>query len=395
MTNELASAMRSIYLDHNATTPLDPEVLEAMRPHWLAGGNPESRHSWGRAARRGWDGARETVARILGAEPSEVVFTSGGTESNNLALFGLAGGGQGGGHLVVSPLEHPAVAEPVAQLEAAGFSVARPEVGIDGVVDAGRMATMIRPETRLATLILAHNETGALQPVGLLAALAAERGVAVHTDAVQAVGRIPVDFRRLGVATLAASAHKFHGPAGVGLLLVRQGVKLRPLFFGGGQQQGRRPGTAAVALAVGLAAALERWHREADARIARWTALRDRLEAGLLAAPGPDRVIRTGPAEPGLRLPQTLHVGFPGLDGDALLMQLDLAGVACSLGSACASGTTKPSDSLLAMGIPADRLRSSVRFSFGATTTEAEIDEALARIVAVVRRVREAQFAPV
>ncbi|HEX8204330.1 MAG TPA: aminotransferase class V-fold PLP-dependent enzyme, partial [Isosphaeraceae bacterium] len=269
--------MRSIYLDHNATTPLDPEVLEAMRPHWLAGGNPESRHSWGRAARRAWDGARATVARILGAEPSEVVFTSGGTEANNLAVFGLAGAGPGPGHLVASPLEHPAVAEPVARLEADGFAVDRPEVGIEGVMDAGAMAAAIRPETRLVALILAHNETGAIQPVGPLAAAAAARGVAVHTDAVQAVGRVPVDFRGLGVATLAASAHKFHGPVGVGLLLVRKDVALCPRVFGGGQQQGRRPGTGAVALAVGLAVALERWHRAADARIARWTALRDRL----------------------------------------------------------------------------------------------------------------------
>jgi cysteine desulfurase len=380
--------MGPIYLDHNATTPLDPEVLEAMRPHWLAGGNPESRHAAGRAARRAWDGARETVAGLLGAEPSEVVFTSGGTEANNLALFGLAGAADGPGHLVAGPLEHPAVAEPVARLEASGFAVARPEVGPEGVVSAEGMAAAIRPETRLAALILAHNETGALQPVGPLAALAAGRGVPVHTDAVQAVGRIPVDFRSLGVATLAASAHKFHGPAGVGVLLVRTGVTLGPLLFGGGQQQGRRPGTAAVALAVGLAAALGRWHREAAARVARWTSLRDRLDAGLLAALGPDQVVRTGPAAPLLRLPQTLHVGFPGLDGDALLMQLDLAGVRASLGSACASGTTRPSASLLAMRIPADRLRSSVRFSLGATTTEAEIDEALARIVAVVRRIR-------
>ena len=302
-----AFTMRPIYLDHNATSPLDPEVLEAMRPLWLAGGNPESRHAAGRAARRAWDRARDTVAMILGADPAEVVFTSGGTESNNLALFGLAGAEPGRGHLVASPLEHPAVAEPVARLEAAGCAVTRPEVGPEGIVDADLMAAALRPETRLATLILAHNETGALQPVRLLAALAAGRGVAVHTDAVQAVGRIPVDFHGLGVATLAAGAHKFHGPAGVGLLLIRKGVEPRPRLFGGGQQQGRRPGTVAVPLAVGLAAALGCWHREADARIARWTALRDRLEAGLIAALGPDQVIRTGTATPrcGCRRPCT------------------------------------------------------------------------------------------
>jgi cysteine desulfurase len=381
--------MDRIDLDHNATTPLDPEVLEAMRPYWLAGGNPESRHFAGRAARRGWDRAREAVARILAADPDEVIFTSGGTEANNLAIFGLAHRAEGVGHVVASPIEHPAVAEPVAHLEAEGFAVDRPEVASDGVMDPALMAAAVRPETRLATLILAHNETGAIQPVGRLAALAAGAGVPVHTDAVQAVGRIPVDFHALGVATLAASAHKFHGPAGVGLLLVRKGITLAPRLFGGGQQQGRRPGTPAVALAVGLAAALERWRAEADARIARWTALRDRLEAGLIAALGPGVVVRNGPTGPALRLPQTLNVGFPGLDGDALLMQLDLAGVAASLGSACASGTTRPSPTFLAMRVPADRLRSSVRFSLGATTTEADIEAARERIIGVIRRLEE------
>jgi len=378
---------RPIYLDHNATAPLDPEVLEAMRPHWLAAGNAESRHAAGRAARRALDGARETVARILGAAPAEVVFTSGGTEANNLAIFGLAGDVARPGHLVAGPIEHPAVAEPVAHLEAAGWAVDRPEVDAAGLADAGAMAGALRPGSRLATLILAHNETGAIQPVGRLAELAAARGVPVHTDAVQAVGRVPVDFRALGVATLAASAHKFHGPAGVGLLLVRKGVALTPQLLGGGQQEGRRPGTPAVALAVGLAAALARWHAEADARVARWAALRDRLESGLIAALGTAAVARNGPADDARRLPQTLNVGFPGLDGDALLMQLDLAGVAASLGSACASGASRPSPTLTAMRVPADRLRSSVRFSLGATTTEADIDEATGRVAGAVGRI--------
>ena len=383
--------MRPIDLDHNATTPLDPGVLEAMRPHWMASGNPESRHAAGRAARRALEGAREEVAGFLGAGPSEVVFTGGGTEANNLAIFGLAeaaGQGAGPGHLVGSPVEHPAVAEPVARLEAEGWIVDRPGVDGEGLADAGAMAGALRPGTRLATLILAHNETGAIQPVGDLARRAADRGVLVHTDAVQAAGRIPVHFGALGVATLAASAHKFHGPAGIGVLLVRKGVTLAPRLFGGGQQQGRRPGTPAVALAVGMAAALARWHGEAEARRARWVLLRDRLERGLIGALGPGAVVRNGPADEARRLPQTLNVGFPGLDGDALLMQLDLAGVRASLGSACASGATTASPSLLAMGVPGDRLRSSVRFSLGAGTTEADIDEAVGRVVAVARGLR-------
>jgi cysteine desulfurase len=376
--------MDRIDLDQNATTPLDPAVLEAMRPYWLAGGNADSRHAAGRAARRALEASRDTVARILSADPSEVIFTSGGTEANNLALFGLARPDDGAGHIVASPIEHPAVAEPLARLESRGFRVDRPAIRPDGRADPDAMAEAIRPDTRLATLMLANNETGAIQPVGRLAALAMARGVPVHTDAVQAVGRIAVDFRALGVATLAASAHKFHGPAGVGLLLVRKGQALSPHVFGGAQQGGRRPGTVPVALAVGLAAALGRWQAESNERIARWRRLRDRLESGLIAILGPDRVVRNGPADEEWRLPQTLNVGFPGRDGDALLMQLDLAGVCASLGSACASGATTASPTLVAMGVPADRLRASVRFSLGAMTTEAEIDEALRRLTTLL-----------
>jgi cysteine desulfurase len=379
-----------IYLDYNATTPLDPEVLEAMRPFFLTAGNAESRHSYGRSARRAWDLAKETVARILGAEPTEVIFTSGGTEANNLAIFGLAGAESSPGHVVTSPIEHPAISEPISRLEAAGFAVDRVPVDGQGLADASRMTATFREDTRFATLMLANNETGAIQPVDRLVNLASAKGVPVHTDAVQAVGRIPVHFHDLGVTTLAASAHKFHGPPGIGLLLVKSGVRLGSRLFGGGQQQGRRPGTVAVPLAVGLAAALEKSHDQSTARNTRWTALRDRLESGLIAALGPERVIRNGPTEGERRLPQTLNLGFPGLDGDALLMQLDMAGIAASLGSACASGSTRPSPTLMAMRVPDDRLRSSVRFSMGAPTTEAEIDEAVARIVQVVRRIENA-----
>ncbi len=324
------------------------------------------------------------------ADPSEVIFTSGGTESNNLAVFGLAGAETSPGHVVISPIEHPAVVEPVARLEASGFAVDRVPVDAEGLADASAMAATFRDDTRFAALMLANNETGAIQPVGELAVLAAGRGIPVHTDAVQAVGRIAVDFHALGVATLAASAHKFHGPVGVGILLVKSGVRLGSRLFGGGQQQGRRPGTVAVALAVGFAAALRKWHDESAARAVRWTALRNRLEAGLITALGPEHVIRNGPTLEDLRLPQTLNVGFPGLDGDALLMQLDLAGIAASLGSACASGSTRPSPTLMAMRVPDDRLRSSVRFSLGAATTEAEIDEAIGRVAGIVGRVAAA-----
>ena len=377
-----------IDLDQNATTPLDPEVFEAMRPYFLEGGNPESRHTLGRASRRGLDRARDSVAALLNCDPSEVVFTSGGTEANNIALFGLAGIERGPGHLLTSPVEHPAVVEPIAHLKKLGYEVDTATVDSEGLVDAAAMAERLRFDTRFATLMLANNEVGAIQPVARLASLAAERGLPTHTDAVQAVGRIPVDFRRLGVATLAAGAHKFHGPSGVGLLLVRKGISLRALTFGGAQQGGRRPGTPAVALAVGLAVALERSVAEADARRSRWVALRDRLEALLVSKLGRDGVVRNGPIDESARLPQTLSVAFPGLDGDSLLMGFDLAGVAASLGSACAGGATRPSPTLVAMGLPRHLLRSSVRFSLGAFTTEAEVEEAAQRVSAVVERIK-------
>jgi cysteine desulfurase len=380
-----------IYLDHNATAPMDSEVLEAMRPYFLAAGNAESRHAFGRAARRAWEGAKETIAGILGADSTEVIFTSGGTEANNLAVYGLAGAETSPGHVISSPIEHPAIAEPVARLEAAGFEVDLASINQYGVADIKSMSGLLRATTRFATLMLTNNETGAIQPVQELAAFAAEQGIPVHTDAVQAVGRIPVDFHDLGVTSLAASGHKFHGPVGIGILLVKSGVRLGSRLFGGGQQQGRRPGTVAVPLAVGLAAALKTWDNQAAARAARWRSLRDRLESGLTAALGPGRVIRNGPVDELLRLPQTVNLGFPGVDGDALLMQLDLAGIAASLGSACASGSTRPSPTLMAMHVPNDRLRSSVRFSFGAATSEEEIEEAVVRIIRVTQSLFELQ----
>jgi cysteine desulfurase len=237
--------------------------------------------------------------------------------------------------------------------------------------------------------MLANNETGAIQPVARLAELAMERGLPTHTDAVQAVGRIRVDFKRLGVATLTASAHKFHGPAGVGVLLVRKGITLRPHTFGGAQQGGRRPGTQPVALAVGLAKALEQWRRGEEARVRRWRHLRDSLEQRLIGRLGQASVVRNGPSQEEARLPQTLNLAFPGVDGDALLIHLDLSGLAVSLGSACSSGTTKPSSTLVAMQVPRDRLRSSVRLSLGAFTSEAEIDQAVEFISTAVVRIRD------
>ncbi len=375
----------TIYLDNNATTALDPRVLEAMAPHFLAAGNAESRHSAGRRARKALEEATETVAEILGARPDEVVFTSGGTEANNLAVSGLAvDESTPPGRVATTAIEHPAVSGMVAHLEARGFVADVAPVNAEGIVDAERIAESFYDRTRVAAMMLANNETGAIQPVARLADLAAARGIPVHVDAVQAVGRIPVDFASLGVATLAASGHKFHGPPGSGALLIRRGTRMTPRQYGGGQQRGLRPGTVAVPLAVGFAEALDLWRREREARIETWRSLTARLVDGLRRAIGADRIVLNGPADPNLRLPQTVNLGFPGIDGEALLMQLDLAGVAVSLGSACASGSTQPSPTLVAMGVPDDRLRSSVRFSLGAFTTREEIDQTVVHLAAAV-----------
>lgn len=386
--------MERIDLDQNATTPLDPEALEAMKPYWFAGGNAESRHALGRFMRRGFDRAVETVASILHAHPEEVIFTSGGTESNNTAIFGLLRIGdsvatRSPGRIVTSPIEHPSVVQPLEELEALGWGVDHAEVDADGIVAADRFVERFQPDTRLAILMLANNETGAIQPVSKTAESAHERGVLIHTDAVQAVGRIEVDFTSLGVDTLSASGHKFHGPAGIGLLLARRGTPLTPRFFGGNQQHGLRPGTVPVALCVGLAKALERRRSELEQMRIHQCILRDRIEHELIKILGGDRVVRNGPKDEADRLPQTLNLGFSGLEGDALLLGLDLEGVAASLGSACASGATEPSPTLVAMRVPEDRLKSSVRLSLGAFTTSEEIDRAIERIARVAVRLYE------
>jgi cysteine desulfurase len=370
-----------IYLDNNATTPMLPAVLEAMRPYLGdVYGNPASGHAAGRRARQALEDARELTADRLGAFPDEVVFTSGATEANNLALLGLCG--EPPGHLLASPVEHPSVHEPLRRLVDAGFVLDL--VGVDGggIVHPETLAGAVREDTRLMAVMLANHETGAVQPVAALAGAVAGRAL-FHCDAVQAVGKVGVDFHALGVSMLSLSAHKFHGPKGVGALLVRRGLDLRPRAWGGHQQQGRRPGTEPVALAVGLAAALDLAVREMGERRAKVLALRRRLLGHLRAAAAP--VVVNGPDD---GLPHTLNVSFPPLPGDLLLMSLDLAGVACSTGSACSSGSLLPSPVLAAMGVPDDVLRSAMRFSLSALLSEADIDDAAGRIAAVVQRLR-------
>jgi len=372
--------MAFINLDHNATTPLLPEAAEAMRA--APEGNPASAHADGRRARQAVEDARERIAAVLGAHPDEVIFTSGATEANNLAIFGLAGDRGADDSIIASHLEHACVVEPLKQLEARGASI-----GWRPVDERGRfVAGVAEADTSLVCLMLANHETGAIQPVREVAA-ALPVGAALHCDAAQAVGKIPVNFHELGATMLAVSAHKFGGPVGVGALLVKRGTTLRPLFFGGHQQHGRRPGTEPVVLVAGMAKALEIMSRTMTANHQHLESLRSHLWRRLVEMASP--VVLNGP-EIGAAdvLPGTLNVSFPGCRGDLLLVALDLAGIACSTGSACSSGSLLPSPVLRAMRVADEIVRSALRFSFARTTRPDELDVAAAGVSSAVKTAR-------
>jgi cysteine desulfurase len=378
--------MLPIYLDHNATTPLDPRVLDLMLPYFREGfGNPSSAHAAGRQARRALENARETVARLLDAEPDEVIFTSGATEANNLALLGLSG--QDSGSVVASPIEHPSVVEPLNRLAKRGIVTHWLPVDSDGIVVESGFVGALHEGVRLVTIMLANNETGAIQPIAKLTTLLADQAL-FHCDAVQAVGRVPVSFRGLGVSALSLSAHKFNGPKGIGALLLRRKARLEPQLWGGHQQSGRRPGTEPVALAVGLAAALELAHAEMADRLAHIERLRNAFLTELETA-APWHL--NGPAAGGM--PHTLNISFLGSQADALLMNCDLAGIACSTGSACSSGSLLPSPVLQAMQVTPERLHSAMRFSLGHQLSIDDAREAARRIVAIVGRLRSQSHA--
>jgi cysteine desulfurase len=391
----LTPSIMQIFLDHNSTTPVLSEVVECMAACYRNGfGNPASQHAAGRQARRLVEDAREAIATMLGAKlagrsPDRLIFTSGGTEANNLAILGLTG--ERSGRFVVSPIEHPSVAGPVERLGKRGWQIERLKANQAGVVCVAGMDQFFADDVAtVAALMLGNNETGVLEPVAEAANVCSERGVPLHVDAVQVVGKLPVDFAALGAATLAFSAHKFHGPTGIGALLVRGGIELQPIFTGGFQQGGLRPGTEPVALIVGMHKALELWRKDHEERLRRVTNLRDRFEQALIARL-PDVEINGSAAA---RLPHTSNVAFPGLDRRALAMALDLEGVACSTGSACASGSSEPSPVLIAMGLSDEVVAGSLRFSLGATTTEAEIDAAVERVISVVQRLRKLSATP-
>jgi len=383
----------SLYFDHNATTPLAPEVLEAMLP-FLEGnyGNASSIHRFGQVSRAAVERARAQVAALIHCQPSEVIFTSGGTESDNLAILGaVRADPRPHKHVITSAIEHPAVLHSCRALEREGVAVTYLPVNRRGLVSPAQVRQALRPETALVTLMHANNEIGTVQPLEQIAALAREAGVLFHTDAVQSTGKIPVDVTRLGIDLLSLSAHKFYGPKGVGALYVRQGVTLYPVLFGGHTGWEPRPGTENVAGIVGLGRAAERAGELLEAEGHRLGALRDHLERGVLGRIPDSGVNGPGAGASGdetLRVPNTTNLYFDYIEAEALVIALDLQGMACSTGAACSSGAVEPSHVLTAIGVPAQRARSSVRFSLGRQNTEEQVAALLETLPPVVERLR-------
>jgi cysteine desulfurase len=376
--------MWRVYFDNNATTPVLPEVFEAMRPYFGERfGNASSIHHHGQETRAAVERARESVAELLGCRASEIVFTSGGTEADNLALFGLA---RPSDHVITSTIEHHAVMNACKQLESQGCEVTWVPVDGRGLVDPADVQRALRPNTRLISIMTANNETGVLQPVEEIGKIAAEADVYFHTDAVQAAGKVPLDVQRIGCDLLSISGHKMHAPQGVGALYVRKGTMLQPMLYGGRHERSRRAGTENVPgiIALGKAAELARaaLERGGLAAMAGW---RDRIEQTVLSA-----VEATGVnGQDAPRVPNTTNIYFDYIEGEALIIALDLKGLAVSTGAACSSGAIEPSHVLTAMGLPPERARASIRFSLGKQNTAEEVDFALGLIPETVARLRE------
>jgi cysteine desulfurase len=376
-----------IYLDHNATTPVDPAAAEAMmRALQDLFGNASSVHYYGQQAKAAIDAARTSVAALIGGEPAEVIFTSGGTESDNLAIRGTAEALEATGrrHLITSGIEHEAVINTFKALARRGWKTTFLPVDATGVVSPDRLGEAMTDATALVSIMHANNEIGTIQPLPALARIAHARGALFHTDAVQTAGKVPVNVRALGADLLAVSAHKFYGPKGAGALWVKRGVRLAPLLAGGKQERNRRAGTENVPGIIGMGVAAQRALEKMPAEAARLSALRDRLERGILAAV-PDTDVN-GTRDP--RVPNTTNISFDRIEAESLLIALDLEGVAVSTGSACSSGTLEPSHVLKAMGLSSHRAQNSIRFSLGAGNTEEQIDrviEILPRVVAKLR----------
>ena len=376
-----------IYLDHNATTPLDPVVADRMaqtlRDVW---GNASSVHHFGQQAKAVLDEARASVSSFLSADPSEIVFTAGGTEADNIAIRGAAEALEPTGrkHLITCGIEHEAVLTTMKAMARRGWRVTTLPVDTSGIVGVDRLRDAITDDTALVSIMHANNEIGTVQPIAELAAVAHERGALFHTDAVQSAGKLPVDVRALGVDMLSIAAHKFYGPKGAGALWVKRGVRLLPVITGGRQERNRRAGTENVPALVGLGVAAELARRKVDTEAPRLGGLRDRLEAGILSAiPGTER---NGAASP--RVPNTTNISVERVEAESLLIGLDLAGIAVSSGSACSSGTLEPSHVLKAMGYPHARTLGSIRFSLGAANTDADVDRVLEALPPIVEKLR-------
>ncbi len=380
--------MRRVYLDNNATTPVAPEVFEAMTPY-LTGdfGNASSIHWYGQQAKAAVETAREAVAKLINARPNEIAFTSGGTESDNASLFGVveaARAREGSKHILVSAIEHHAVLHAAQALAKRGVEVTYVRVGASGIVDPGDIERALRHGTVLISIMHANNELGTIQPLEEIGRIAAERDVIFHTDAVQSVGKIPVDVEKLGVDLLSLSAHKLHGPKGVGALYIRKGTPLAPLLYGGHSERDRRPGTENTPGIVGLGKAAELARLSLEEQGRRMAALRDRLEETILA--GIPLTARNG--DRAQRLPSTSNIRFDHVEGEAFVIAMDLKGVACSTGAACSSGSVEPSHVLSAIGLSHAQARSSIRFSLGRMTAAEDIDYTLEVLPAVVARLR-------
>ena len=375
--------MHRVYLDNNATTPVLPEVFDAMRPYFTERfGNASSIHHHGQETRAAVEDARESVAQLLGCSAAEVVFTSGGTESDNIAIAGWVAAGD---HVITSSVEHHAVLHACKHLEKIGCEVTVLPVDGRGLIDPLDVRPALRPNTKLISVMMANNETGVLQPVEDIGKIAAEANVLFHTDAVQAAAKVPVNVRQIGCDAISISGHKIHAPQGVGALYVKKGTRLQPLFHGGRHERSRRAGTENVPGIVGLGKAAElakqALDRGDDRKVA---AMRDRLQDGILAQIEDARI--NGEGAP--RVPNTTNIRFDGIEGEALEIALDLKGLAVSTGAACSSGAVEPSHVLIAMGLRPDEARSSIRFSLGKQTTEEDIDFALAIVRETVARLR-------
>ncbi len=388
--------MNRVYLDFNATTPVEPAVLDAMLPYFSSEfGNAASIHTVGQRARAAVETARDQVAALLGARSQEIVFTSGGTESDNHAIFGILRSAPGVAavsgaqkevkHIITTNIEHEAVLNTCQALEKEGIAVTYLPVNRDGVITADQVEEAIRPHTALITVMHANNELGSVQPLAQIGKLAAQRDIYFHTDAVQSAGKIPIDVKTLGVDLLSISGHKLYAPKGIGALYIRGGSRLQQLLYGGHHQRGFRPGTENVPGIVGLGKASELARLALDSDAARISALRDKLERGL-AAKIPDSHINAANAP---RTFNTTNLTFPGIEGEALVIALDLKGICVSTGAACSSGAVEPSHVLTAIGLSAEDARASIRFSLGRHTTAAEIDCALDAVPAAVAQLRE------